>query len=144
MGAVLGTLAVGGTVLTAGLVRPWGEVFPQWVPGLRGRRVPIGLAVVPALLVAVATSAGVMFVRMALTGSLQDNDFPGTKQDVAGWLPEMFWPLWGVALGAAALAYWLRRRGQCPSCGRGADTGPATGADSGPGTGSNSGPDSAR
>jgi hypothetical protein len=32
--------------------------------------------------------------------------------DVAGWLPEMFWPLWGVALGLSTYAYWLRRRGQ--------------------------------
>jgi hypothetical protein len=29
------------------------------------------------------------------------------------------WPLWSVALGAATLAYHLRRRGACPYCGRG-------------------------
>ena len=26
--------------------------------------------------------------------------------------------LWGVALGAATYAYYLRRRGRCPWCGR--------------------------
>jgi ribosomal protein S27AE/NADH:ubiquinone oxidoreductase subunit 6 (subunit J) len=119
MGAFLGTLAVGGAVLTAGLVRPWGEVFPRWIPGLRGRRVPIPVAVVPALFVAViTTSAGLMFLRIAVTGRIPDT-FGGTA-DVAAWLPEMFWSLWGAALAAAAIGYWLRRRGQCPDCGRGA------------------------
>jgi hypothetical protein len=33
-------------------------------------------------------------------------------------VPELFWPVWGGALGAATLAYHLRRRGRCPHCGR--------------------------
>lgn len=33
--------------------------------------------------------------------------------------PELLWPLWGVALGTATLAYYYRRRGRCPHCGRG-------------------------
>jgi hypothetical protein len=33
-----------------GLVSTWGEVFPRWVPVLRGRRVPALGAVVPAAL----------------------------------------------------------------------------------------------
>ena len=32
------------------------------------------------------------------------------------------WPLWSAALGAATLAYYLRRRGVCPDCRRGAET----------------------
>ena len=31
--------------------------------------------------------------------------------------PAMLWPLWGVALAAAALAYYYRRRGICTRCG---------------------------
>ena len=31
-----------------GLVARWGEVFPRWLPVLRGHRVPIAVAVVPA------------------------------------------------------------------------------------------------
>src|SRR5690606_5586783 len=42
-----------GVVLTLGLIRPWGEVFPRWVPGLAGRRVPVAAAAVPGGLVAV-------------------------------------------------------------------------------------------
>jgi hypothetical protein len=117
-GAALATLAVAGAVLTLGLVQRWGEVFPRWIPRLNGRTVPIGLAVVPAGIVSlVLASAGLMFVRLAITGTLGEN-LPGTSDDVAGWLPEMFWPLWGAALAAAAYAYWLRRRGRCPDCGR--------------------------
>jgi hypothetical protein len=33
--------------------------------------------------------------------------------------PMLVWPLWGVSLGAATLAYHLRRRGPCRRCGRG-------------------------
>ncbi|GAB7192011.1 hypothetical protein NUM3379_27200 [Kineococcus sp. NUM-3379] len=116
-GAGLGVLALGGAVLTVGLVRPWGEVFPRWVPGLRGRRVPVAAAVVPAAVVALlVTSAGVMLTRMVLTGRFGE-ELPGADADVMAWLPELFWPLWGLALAAAAYAYWLRRRGTCARCG---------------------------
>ena len=32
--------------------------------------------------------------------------------------PELLWPLWGGALGAATLAYYYRRRGKCEHCSR--------------------------
>lgn len=105
-GATLGALAIGGAILTLGLVQRWGEIFPRWLPGLAGRRVPVLLAVVPALLVSLlVTSAGLMFVRLWLTGGL--SAFDGNW---AALVPELLWPLWGVALAAATLAYWLRRR----------------------------------
>ena len=119
-GAGLGALAVGGAVLTLGLVQRWGEVFPRWMVGVHGRRVPMSLALVPAGTVSVVVgSAGLMFVRFVFTGSFGET-FPGTQDDVATWLPEMFWPVWAVALAAAAYAYWLRRRTTCRHCGRGA------------------------
>lgn len=118
-GAALATLAVGGAVLTLGLVQRWGEVFPRWTMRLRGRPVPVWLAVVPATAVSVVVaSAGLMFVRFWALGEIGES-FPGVEADVAGWLPEMFWPLWGAALAAAAYAYRLRRRGTCTACGRG-------------------------
>ncbi|GAA2880738.1 hypothetical protein [Nonomuraea rubra] len=40
-----------------GLVATWGERFPRWVPGLRGRRVPPPAAVIPA-----ALGAGILTV----------------------------------------------------------------------------------
>jgi hypothetical protein len=75
------------------------------------------LAVVPAFAVALAVaSAGLMFVRFAVTGGIAES-FPGEDSDVAAWLPELFWPLWAVALAGAAYAYWLRRRGPCTALG---------------------------
>ncbi len=47
-----------GAVLTLGLVQRWGEVFPRWMIGLAGCRVPIALAVVPASLVSVLLVVG--------------------------------------------------------------------------------------
>ena len=47
-GLFLANFGLVGAVLTLGLVQRWGEVFPRWMIGLAGRRVPIALAVVPA------------------------------------------------------------------------------------------------
>jgi len=112
-GAGLGTFALVGAVLTIGLVRPWGEVFPRWMVGLAGRRVPVALAVVPATLVSVVvTSAGLdVFASGTFLGHMADGDWAAVA-------PALLWPLWGPALGTATLAYYLRRRGRCGSCGR--------------------------
>jgi hypothetical protein len=108
-GALLGMLAVGGSILTLGLIQQWGEVFPRWVPFLRGNRVPIPLAVVPAVVMsAIATSAGLMLVRL----ELRDPDFGSWS--LTG--PGLLWPLWGASLFMAALAYYYRRRGMCGVC----------------------------
>jgi hypothetical protein len=112
-GAALSMVDVAGALLTLGLVRRWGEVFPRWVPFLSGKRVPPAMAIVPASLVlVVVTSAGLQVVRGFLA-----NGFPAE-----GWAttaPGLLWPVWGVALGAATLAYYYRRRGRCARCGRG-------------------------
>lgn len=113
-GAALATLAVGGALLTLGLIRPWGETFPRWMPIIGGRRVPPRLAIIPASLVSVlVTSAGLMFIRLVTTGGLSETF--AFAEDV-GWAalgPELLWPLWGAALAAATLAYHYRRRGRC-------------------------------
>ncbi|GAA2709315.1 hypothetical protein ACFY2R_01815 [Micromonospora olivasterospora] len=107
----LAAFATVGAVLTVGLTRPWGERFPRWMPRLAGRRVPPRLALVPAALVALAvTGAGV--AELGNPGHLLDGFSSATA-------PLLLWPLWGPALGAAALAYHLRRRGACRRCGRG-------------------------
>jgi hypothetical protein len=121
-GASLATIAMGGAILTLGLVQRWGEVFPRWIPFLRGRRVPIWFAVVPASLVSVlVTTAGLMFVRLTLTGKLGAILGEGvlSAENWAALAPELLWPVWGVALGAATLAYYFRRRDKCKHCGRG-------------------------
>ncbi|MDP9850032.1 hypothetical protein [Streptosporangium lutulentum] len=107
-GAGLATFAAAGGVLTLGLVHRWGEVWPRWVIGLAGRRVPPGLPVTLATAVtAVLMSAGTQAVRMM------------DWSDPAAWLsnPLAYWPIWAVALGVATLAYYLRRRGRCRWCG---------------------------
>jgi hypothetical protein len=107
-GASLAAVAVAGSLLTLGLVQRWGEVVPRWVPLVGGKPVPPALAVVPATLVAVlVTNAGLTFWRKTLLGTTV---FSLTGGDWAALLPELLWPLWGAALGAAALAYSLRRR----------------------------------
>jgi hypothetical protein len=113
-GAVLGTVAIGGAILTLGLIRRWGEIFPRWLPLIGGRPVPLALAIVPASTVAIlVTAAGLMFWRRTLLGS---GTFSLARGDWAALGPELLWPIWGIALGAAALAYYLRRQGQGTPC----------------------------
>ncbi|MET8359125.1 NYN domain-containing protein [Micromonospora sp. NPDC005171] len=100
--------ALGG-VLTQGLVARWGEVYPRWIRFKAGKRVPPALAIIPASIVAVAIiPAGLML--------LWTDEARGTW---ALYVPSLFWPVWGVALGAATIAYHLRRRGACRHCARG-------------------------
>lgn len=111
-GAALATAGALGAILTLGLVQRWGEVFPRWMIGLRGRRVPPMMAVVPATLVSIlVTSAGVMYIRIVLVD--------GIDGKWATHAPEMLWPLWGAALFVAAMSYHQRRRESCQVCGRG-------------------------
>jgi hypothetical protein len=119
-GAALASLAVMGAILTLGLIRHWGEVFPRWLPIIGGRCVPLPLAIVPPSLVAVlVTNAGLMYWRMTFTGGFPIAGIQLTLEDSwAALAPELLWPLWGVALGAATAAYYIRRRGGCPRCGR--------------------------
>jgi hypothetical protein len=117
-GAGLATIAVGGAVLTLRLIQRWGETFPHWIPFLGGKRVPIWLVVVPGALVSVlVTTAGLMFVRLTLFGAFTLGGRPLTlDENWAALAPELLWPIWGVALGAATLAYY-RRRGARRNCG---------------------------
>lgn len=110
-GLGLALFAVVGAVLTWGLIARWGEVFWAWVPRFGGRPVPVAMALVPGIVVAAAvTSAGLSFWRMVFAGDLWA--VPGATSDWAAWAPEMLWPVWGVALAVACLAYLGRRAGQ--------------------------------
>jgi hypothetical protein len=101
--------SAGGGVLTHGLVSRWGEVYPRWVFWRAGRRVPPMLAVFPAAVVAlVLVPAGFMNLRSPVTADTWAVTAPGD-----------LWILWGAALGAATVAYHLRRRPACRRCGRG-------------------------
>lgn len=125
-GLSLATFGLVGAVLMLGLVQRWGEVFPRWMIGLAGRRVPIGLAVVPASIVAVLLIVGgigiwsglaQMVANLAATG-VEDIEIIGAIVFQLG--PTLLFPVWGVALAVATLGYYYRRRGPCKVCGRGA------------------------
>jgi hypothetical protein len=110
-GLGLALLALGGAVLTVGLVQPWGEVWPGWLPVLGGQPVPVRFPVTFALGVSVLVMvAGLFFVRAVLTGAGLTGAPSGADEQVAAWLPEMFWPLWSLALAGATFGYRERRR----------------------------------
>ncbi|SFT94856.1 hypothetical protein SAMN05660657_04119 [Geodermatophilus amargosae] len=113
-GLSLGVAALGGAVLTIGLIRPWGEVWPSWIPVLRGRPVPVRVPVLAGGLVAVvllAASPGMIAIGIA---GLRSGDlFEASFLLVFPTLP------WGLALAAAVTGYALRRRGACTTCGQG-------------------------
>ena len=114
-GLALGAAALGGSVLTVGLIRPWGEVWPSWVPVLRGRPVPVRVPVVAGGLVAVVLlAAGPGMVGAGVAGLLAGDLEQASLLVLFPTLP------WGLALGAAVAAYAWRRRGACPACGAGA------------------------
>ncbi|WP_433338237.1 hypothetical protein [Spirillospora sp. CA-294931] len=109
---VLGAMAAAGALLTLGLRQRWGTVFPRWLPGLAGRRVPPSLAVVPATAVAgVLTAAGLSvnrgFVAMHLGWTPREP--VAAPENWGAWVPPLLWLLWGLALGAATLSYRRRR-----------------------------------
>lgn len=124
-GLFLATFGLVGALLMLGLEQRWGEVFPRWMIGLRGRRVPIALAVVPAALVSVLLVVGgivigsgvpQMAANLAASGATKSELFGGIVFQLG---PTLLFPLWGVALAIAALGYYFRRRGPCQVCGRG-------------------------
>lgn len=114
-GLLLGVAALGGAVLTIGLIRPWGEVWPAWVPVLRGRPVPLRVPALAGGMVAVvllAASPGMMAIGIG--GLFSGDPFEASFLLIFPTLP------WGLALAAAVAAYVYRRRGACRVCGEGA------------------------
>ncbi len=129
-GLFLANFGLVGALLMLGLVQRWGEVFPRWMVGLAGRRVPIALAVVPASLVSVVlvvgglsiwSSLGQMAAALASTG-VAGSELTGAIIFQVG--PTLLFPVWGIALAVATLGYYYRRRGPCSICGRGASSQP--------------------
>ncbi|MFE6974254.1 hypothetical protein [Streptomyces sp. NPDC057682] len=98
-------------LLTLGLVRPWGERVPEWIPVLGGRRVAVRAAVVPAAAGAVALT--VLWSPFVLWWTVPHHGMTDTGNLVAGLL---YLPLvaWGPLLGAVTLSYHRRRRAERP------------------------------
>ncbi|OKJ66906.1 hypothetical protein [Streptomyces sp. CB02261] len=122
--AELGALGVGETVyvvslsvvsellalLTLGLVRSWGEVFPLWLPFLGGRRVNPAAATGAAL----AGAAGLCAIAAWGVYASYADLGPGIPATAAqnALLIACYAPLgaWPVLLVAVAVAYHRRRR----------------------------------
>jgi len=124
-GLFLANFGLVGAVLTLGLVQRWGEVFPRWMIGLAGRRVPIALAVVPASLASVLLIVGGIAIWSDLSRMIAALVAGGGKDiGIIGGIvfhvgPTLLFPVWGLALAAATLGYYYRRRGPCGVCGCG-------------------------
>jgi hypothetical protein len=126
-GLSLATFGLVGAVLMLGLVQRWGEVFPRWMIGLAGRRVPIALAVVPASFVSVLLVVGGVVIWSGLgqmSATLTAGGVMGMEIIWEVFIqlgPTLLFPVWGVSLAVATLGYYYRRRGPCGVCGRGHD-----------------------
>lgn len=113
---VLSAIAEGLALLTLGLVQPWGEVVPRWIPFLGGRTIPVMAAVVPAALGALAvTFFSVMGVQEWIDPDMTQQDIQDSPNGVAGVIMTVAYaPMlaWGPLLGVVTVAYHLRRRQQ--------------------------------
>ncbi|MEU8594462.1 hypothetical protein [Streptomyces globisporus] len=110
-------LALLGVFLLWGLVRPWGQAFPRWTPFLRGRRVPRGLPLAPALLGAATLApygvVGIGYLALVTAGAVTmgRGDFPSEGDALlVAWIGITAFAVYGVALVVAARSYWLRTR----------------------------------
>jgi hypothetical protein len=123
-GLFLATFGLVGAILMLGLVQRWGEVFPRWMIGLAGRRVPIALAAAPASLVSVLLIVGGIAIWSGLPQMTANLVATGIKGSEIFWDiffqigPTLLFPIWGAALAVATLGYYYRRRGPCRVCGR--------------------------
>jgi hypothetical protein len=124
-GLFLATFGLVGALITLGLIQRWGEIFPRWMIGLAGRRVPIWLAIIPSALISVLLVVGGIGIWASLAGMVKNLEMTGSHGTVLfvevffqlG--PTLLFPLWGIALAIAAMDYYYRRRGPCNVCGRG-------------------------
>ncbi|WP_238433070.1 hypothetical protein [Micromonospora tarensis] len=94
-------------LLVLGLVQRWGQQFPRWVPGLRGRGVPRLLALIPAAVVAIAlVTYGVLSLAVVLA-QLRSGDLRWSEV-AGGWAVTatvLVFLGWGVWLGVTTVGY---------------------------------------
>lgn len=104
---VLSVLTELAALLTLGLVQPWGDVVPRWVPHLGGRPIPTR----PVVLAASAGAAILilLWTPLLLWWNTPHPDITTTGADVVGLL---YLPLvaWGPLLAAVTISYARRHR----------------------------------
>ncbi len=105
----LSVVAEATALLTIGLVRPWGERAPAWMPLIGGRRVPAGPVVAVALLGSLALMYIWVGAALAYAGGELGDGFAGSGWEalfVASYAPLL---LWGPLVAAVTFDYWRRR-----------------------------------
>ncbi|MGW1179349.1 hypothetical protein ACWD4P_37175 [Kitasatospora sp. NPDC002543] len=100
------------TILTLGLVSGWGEVYPRWVPVLRGRRVPPLVALVPAVLGGLVLVALFGGMPLAWLGVFAEVGYSNGWWMALGRICTSTAVLWGPVTLVLAFAYYRRRRQQ--------------------------------
>ncbi|ADB35430.1 hypothetical protein Kfla_6433 [Kribbella flavida DSM 17836] len=110
-GLGLGLIALAAGIVTLGLIRPWGEIWPRWIPFLAGRPVALKAAIIPA-----ATAATLLLVGSVSMGQLLWSPEVSLLTNLGHLLLFPF-PLWGASLALATAAYYYRRRTACAVCG---------------------------
>ena len=110
-GLLLGGAAAVGVVLTLGLIRPWGVVFPRWMPHWAGRPVPVRAATIPGGIVAGAICAAAAPMAYATLSPEAGMVFDGLGlwARLGALLIFPFW-IWGPALALAVWGYDRYRR----------------------------------
>ncbi|MET8627418.1 hypothetical protein ABZW30_27315 [Kitasatospora sp. NPDC004669] len=96
-------------LLTLGLVSGWGEVFPSWVPFLRGRRVPPLAPLVAAVLGGLVLFGLFDLQPLAWIGVFDEAGFSNGWWEALARVcigPAM---LWGPITIALAVSYYRRR-----------------------------------
>jgi hypothetical protein len=95
-------------LLTIGLVRPWGERAPAWMPLIGGRRVRSGPVVAVALLGSLALMYIWVGAALSYAGGELGEGFQGSGWEalfVVAYAPLL---LWGPLVAAVTFDYWRR------------------------------------
>ena len=95
-------------LIAFGLVKPWGEVAPRWIPVIGGRRVAPYAAIVPAVLGALSLIAIWTF---GFRDVFTDHFIPFSSTAWKALMITCYAPLqlWGPALLILTYAYYRRR-----------------------------------
>lgn len=114
-------LAALGVVLLFALVRPWGTVWPRWLPVVRGRRVPRWLPLTPALLGAATLApygiGGLVYCTLGAAGviAVPRGDAPTSADTLLmAFLGVGPFAVYGTALALATASYLRRTRAGTP------------------------------
>lgn len=103
-------------MLTFGLVQPWGERVPQWVPFVGGKHVPRLAAIIPALVGALTLTLLWATAFSNLDGIFVEYGLDGVERIVVlvCYAPML---LWGPLLAAVTASYAKRTRIACDALG---------------------------